>query len=78
MGLPEDADRPGEERPDLEHDGIGEPGNLGLVLDQDSEPLPVVQKGIRSRGFRGPIWIEQEIRLRHFHRELDRYINGKK
>ena len=55
----------GEERPDVEHVGIGKPGNLGLVPNQDSELLPVVQKGIRSRGFRGPIWNEQKIRLRH-------------
>ncbi|MGW8368178.1 MAG: SRPBCC family protein, partial [Gammaproteobacteria bacterium] len=78
MGLPEGADTSGETRPDVEHIGIGEPANLGLVLDQDSELLPVVQKGIRSRGFRGAIWSEQEIRLRHFHRELDRYLNGEK
>jgi hypothetical protein len=59
-------------RPDVAHTGIGKPLNLGLVLDQDSELLPVVQAGIRSRGFAGPLWSEQEQRLRHFHTELDR------
>jgi len=49
---------------------------LGLVLDQDSSLLPVVQKGVRSRAFQGPLWCEQEQRLRHFHKELDRHING--
>ena len=44
---------------------------LGLLL-------PVVQKGLRSRGFKGPLWSDQEQRVRHFHRELDRYINGEK
>lgn len=78
MGLPEGTDTSGEERPETEYVPIGEPANLGLVLDQDSELLPVVQQGIRSRAFRGPIWSEQEQRLRHFHRELDRYINGEK
>ena len=34
--------------------------------------LPIVQAGARSRGFRGPLWSEQEARLRHFHAELDR------
>lgn len=78
MGLPEGMDTSGETRPDTEHVGIGEPAGLGLVLDQDSELLPVVQKGMRSRGFRGPLWGEQEVRIRHFHKELDRYICGEK
>jgi phenylpropionate dioxygenase-like ring-hydroxylating dioxygenase large terminal subunit len=78
MGLPEGTDTSGEIRPDTEYTKIGEPPNLGEVLDQDSELLPVVQKGIRSRGFDGAIWSEQEQRLRHFHRELDRYIAGEK
>ena len=51
---------------------------LGIVLAQDSELIPVVQQGIRSRGFKGPIWGEQEQRLRHFHAELDRYLNDEK
>ena len=36
------------------------------------ERLPL----LRKRGFRGPIWSEQEARQRHFHAELDRYIDG--
>ncbi len=78
MGLPEGTDTSGDFRPDTEYVPMGEPPNLGLVLDQDSELLPVVQKGIRSRGFEGAIWGEQEQRLRHFHKELDRYLDGKK
>jgi phenylpropionate dioxygenase-like ring-hydroxylating dioxygenase large terminal subunit len=78
MGLPEGTDISGETRPDVERTGIGEPTNLGQVLDQDSELLPVVQAGIRSRGFEGPLWSEQEQRLRHFHTELDRYMAGEK
>ena len=78
MGLPEGTDTSGDFRPDTEYVAIGEPANLGLVLDQDSELLPVVQKGIRSRGFDGPIWSEQEQRLRHFHAELDRYLSEEK
>ena len=78
MGLPEGTDTTGEDRPDTEHVGIGQPANLGLVLDQDSDLLPVVQKGQRSRGFKGPLWSEQEARLRHFHTELDRYLAGEK
>jgi phenylpropionate dioxygenase-like ring-hydroxylating dioxygenase large terminal subunit len=78
MGLPEGTDTSGEIRPDTEYVPLGQPPHLGQVLDQDSELLPVVQRGLRSRGFRGPLWGEQEQRLRHFHRELERYLNGEK
>ncbi|NOR19340.1 MAG: aromatic ring-hydroxylating dioxygenase subunit alpha, partial [Xanthomonadales bacterium] len=78
MGLPEGTDTSGDIRPDTEYVASGEPPNLGLVLDQDSELLPVVQRGIRSKGFDGAIWGEQEQRLRHFHKEVNRYISGEK
>jgi hypothetical protein len=78
MGLPEGTDTSGKTRPDIEYVPIGEAPNLGQVLDQDSELLPVVQRGIRSKGFDGAIWGEQEQRLRHFHVELNRYIDGEK
>ena len=48
--------------------------DLGEVLNQDIELVAAVQRGSKSRGFRGPLWSEQEQRVRHFHRELDRYI----
>ena len=78
MGLPEGTDTSGEVRPETEYTAVGEPPNLGQVLDQDSELLPVVQRGLRSRGFGGAIWGEQEQRLRHFHKELERYLSGEK
>lgn len=78
MGLPEGTDYTGAERPEIEYKALGEPPELGLVLDQDSHLLPIVQKGVRSRAFQGPLWCEQEQRLRHFHKELDRYIDGEK
>ena len=78
MGLPPGTDVSGETRPETVRVPRGQPPGLGEVLDQDSELLPVVQKGLRSRGFRGPLWSEQEQRVRHFHRELDRYINREK
>ena len=78
MGLPEGTDTSGQIRPETVYTGIGEPPDLGEVLDQDSELLPVLQQGIRSRAFRGPLWGEQEQRLRHFHKELDRYLSGGK
>ena len=78
MGQPEGTDVSGDVRAEKEIVPFGVQPDLGLVLDQDSELLPVVQKGIRSRGFKGPHWSEQEIRLRHFHAELDLYMSGEK
>lgn len=74
MGLGDEVDLTGETRPDVVHTGLGEPPGMGEVLDQDSDLLPIVQAGARSRGFRGPLWGEQEARLRHFHVELDRWL----
>ncbi len=78
MGLPQGIDVTGQVRPDVVHVPVGEKPNLGDVLDQDSELLPVQQQGLRSRAFKGPLWSEQEQRVRHFHKELDRYIQDKK
>ena len=78
MGLPAGIDTTGATRPDVIHVPVGEKPNLGDVLDQDSVLLPIQQRGLRSRGFKGPLWGEQEQRVRHFHRELDRYIKGEK
>jgi len=78
MGLPEGTEVDGAFRPDIEHFAAGEKADLGEVLDQDVELVHAVQQGVRSRGFKGPLWCEQEDRIRHFHRELDRYINDEK
>ncbi len=78
MGIPPGTDLTGETRPDTEYAALGEAANLGLVLDQDADLLPVVQQGTRSRGFDGPRWGEQEQRLRHFHAEVDRYLKGER
>lgn len=71
MGLPEGTDVTGQTRPATEHYSIDEDAKLGLVLSQDADLLPVVQQGMRSRGFTGQLWSEQEQRLRHFHVELE-------
>ena len=44
------------------------------LVRQDAALLPVVQRGMRSRGFKGQLWGEQEQRLRHFHVELERRL----
>lgn len=74
MGLPEGTDVSGRSRPATEHYSIEQNASLGLVLEQDSKLLPVVQRGMRSRGFKGQLWGEQEQRLRHFHVELERRL----
>lgn len=78
MGIPEGMDISGKTRPQCEHLGLQGAKSLGQVLEQDSELLPIVQAGMRSRAFKGQLWGEQEQRLRHFHAELDRYLNGEK
>jgi phenylpropionate dioxygenase-like ring-hydroxylating dioxygenase large terminal subunit len=74
MGLPEGTDVSGKVRPDTEYYSLKEDAKLGLVLSQDATLMPVVQKGMRSRGFKGQLWGEQEQRLRHFHVELERRL----
>jgi len=74
MGLPESTDVTGATRPATEHYSIEEDPQLGLVLSQDASLLPIVQAGMRSRGFDGQLWGEQEQRLRHFHVELERRL----
>lgn len=76
MGLPDGTDVSGKVRPNTEVCSIEEHADLGVVLSQDSHLLPVVQKGMRSRGFKGQLWGEQEQRLRHFHVELERRIHA--
>ncbi len=78
MGLPPGTDVSGAARPNMERVPADQRPNLGEVLDQDVELVAAVQRGSKSRGFRGPLWGEQEQRVRHFHRELDRYINLEK
>ena len=78
MGLPSGMDVTGATRPEIERVPVDVRPNLGEVLDQDVELVAAVQRGSKSRGFRGPLWSDQEQRVRHFHRELDRYINREK
>jgi hypothetical protein len=78
MGLPKGCDVTGKLRPNVEHVPEGQRPELGEVLDQDVDLVAAVGMGCRSSGFKGPLWSEQEVRIRHFHRELDHYISGKK
>ncbi|MGC6512453.1 MAG: aromatic ring-hydroxylating oxygenase subunit alpha [Parvibaculales bacterium] len=78
MGLPEDTDVSGDIRPEIEHFAADQQADLGEVLDQDVELIHSVQEGVKSRGFKGPLWCEQEDRLRHLEKEIDRYMAGEK
>lgn len=48
--------------------------SLGLVINQDAYNLPFVQKGMNSAGYEG-LWLgDQELRIRHFHKTLEDYL----
>jgi len=50
--------------------------SLGMVIDQDGQNLPKVQQGMQSAAYEG-LWLgDLEIRIRHFHQSLDKYIQG--
>ena len=49
--------------------------DYGHVLAQDADRVPQVQKGLRSRSYRGALLSESECRIRHYLAEIDRYLN---
>lgn len=77
MGVPDGTDLSGKTRPSRTYLTPGD-GGLGPVLEQDGVTLPHVQRGLHSRGFKGARFSEQEQRLRHYHKEVDRYLTGQK
>jgi phenylpropionate dioxygenase-like ring-hydroxylating dioxygenase large terminal subunit len=48
--------------------------SIDAVLDQDTAILPSVQRGMRSSGLSELVLGEQESRIAHLHRTLDRYL----
>lgn len=68
--IPTSQDKP--PRPAHEHYKFGDV-SLDSVLDQDAALMPLVQRGMFSRGFDGPLFGDQESRLVHMHDVLDRY-----
>lgn len=75
MGVSPGADTSGQTRPARRYIPNGEPG-MGPVVDEDGRLIPVVQRGLRSRGFRGMRLGEPEHCIRQFHAELDKYLYG--
>jgi len=79
MGIEKGADITCKERPEREYElAPAETSALGLIMGQDVHLLDLVQKGLVSDGFEGMRFSEQEIRLRYFHEEIDRYMNDQK
>ena len=48
----------------------------GPVISQDRVVTPRTQKGVRSRGFKGAVLSDQEIRIRQWYDEYYKYMHG--
>jgi phenylpropionate dioxygenase-like ring-hydroxylating dioxygenase large terminal subunit len=69
--------RPAHQHHVLTDDLALEPvGGGGELMAQDFYNLPRIQRGMNSSGFEGLHLGDQEIRIRHFHRTLDGYLEG--
>ena len=64
----------GSVRPEIKRATL--PVELGHVLAQDAELVPPVHRGIQSDSFKGFRLSEQEIRIRHYLKEVDRYLEA--
>ena len=70
-----DEDELPERRPRHRHLGPGEK-SMGMVIDQDGGNLPKVQQGMNSAAYSG-LWLgDLEVRIRHFHKTLDDYLDA--
>ncbi len=67
--------QPPPPRPKHEHFRFGE-GSLGFVTDQDVFNYVRVQRGMQSSAFERLVLGDQEQRVSHMHRVLDRYLYG--
>jgi hypothetical protein len=73
---PEDAKttRLGADEPFSKATELGE--GLGRIFDQDGANLPFVQRGMKaSRTGEAVLADYQEVRIRHFHQTLDKYLD---
>ena len=46
------------------------------ALKEDGSNMPTMQRGVQSDAFKGMILCEQEVRIRHFHQTVDRFLMG--
>lgn len=83
MRYPEGAERPADcavqrlDKDQLFSEAQGMEGGLGRVFDQDFSNLKMVQKGLKSLTTGEVVLANyQEVRIRHFHQTLDKYLNA--
>jgi len=65
-----------EARPATKYYRIEDGYHMGPVVNQDVDLIAKTLIGVKSRGYKAPVWGEQEQRVRHFHKEYDRYMEG--
>jgi len=79
MDIPKGADVSCEEKPEKRYAlPPADKSALGEVLGQDVDLLDTVQRGLHADSFKGMRFSQQEVRLRHFHDEFERYMNNEK
>ncbi len=83
MRYPEGQERPADcqvqrlDKDQLFSEAEGLEGGLGRVFDQDFSNLKMVQKGLKNlRSGEVVLANYQEVRIRHFHQTLDKYVYG--
>lgn len=83
MRYPEGQERPADcqvyrlDKDQLFSEAPGLEGGLGRVFDQDFSNLKMVQKGLKNlRSGEVVLANYQEVRIRHFHQTLDKYVYG--
>ena len=81
MRYPEGEERPADcpvqklDKDQLFSEAEGLEGGLGRVFDQDLTNLKMVQKGMQNLQSGEVVLANyQEVRIRHFHQTLDKYI----
>ncbi|TQC38932.1 aromatic ring-hydroxylating dioxygenase subunit alpha [Rhodococcus sp. WS4] len=72
QGVVDETGWDGSVRPPIQR--ITNPEDAGFVLEQDLVLVPGVHRGVQSRAFKGARLGEQEIRIRHYLAEVDRYL----
>ena len=83
LRYPEGSERPADcpvqklDKDQLFSEAAGLEGGLGRVFDQDLSNLKMVQKGLKNLKSKEVVLANyQEVRIRHFHQTLDKYINA--
>ena len=76
MAIPEGVDRTGKTTLPATWLAPGDIEPLGPVVRQDAPFIPLVQGRMRSEGFRGAIYGEQELRIRLFYDEYYSYMSN--